>query len=65
MRRLKRAAAAQRRINAAVERLVAEAVGDRENQTEIARILGKSREWVRQVAMKHRDSSDPRPPDPL
>jgi hypothetical protein len=62
MRRIKRAAAAKRRIDAELDRLVVEAVEARENQTDIARIIGRSREHVRLVARRaaeqQRDDAD-------
>lgn len=49
MARLIKAVAAQRRANDTVDLLVVEAMDAGENQTEIARIIGRSREHLRTV----------------
>lgn len=49
MARLIKAAAAQRRANDQLDRLVVEAMDAGENQAEIARIIGRSREHLRTI----------------
>lgn len=49
MARLIKAAAAQRRATDVLELLVVEAMDAGENQTEIARIIGRSREHLRTI----------------
>lgn len=49
MARLIRAAASKKRADALLDALIVEAMDAGENQTEIARIIGRSREHLRNV----------------